>query len=149
MKCPSCQFDNEPTARFCANCGGAIQGDNYPATISAAKISCPKCGTPNNPDSKFCENCGTRIGQQPGSSTSQALTEKASKKTSAAWWILPFLLGWVGGLVAWAIVRADDKAKARNLLILGIVMTFVWILLYVVLYWVLGLFWGPEIYWYD
>jgi hypothetical protein len=36
---------------------------------------------------------------------------------------------WVGGLIGWLVVKEDDKAKARNLLILGIVMTFVWMVI--------------------
>jgi 3-oxoacyl-(acyl-carrier-protein) synthase len=36
-------------------------------------------------------------------------------------------MAWVGGLIGWLVIKQDDEAKARGLLILGIVMTFVWV----------------------
>ena len=140
MRCPSCQFDNESGARFCANCGSTIQVTNDPAANKAVQAGCPNCGALNAPDSMFCENCGAQIGQQSVTGTSQTTIQTSTNKTSAAWWLLPFFLMWVGGLIAFLVVREDDKAKAKRLLIFGIVTTFVWIVLYIALAVAIGLF---------
>jgi membrane protease subunit (stomatin/prohibitin family) len=50
--CPKCGFQNLQTARFCSNCGAALQ---------AAGLSCPKCGVVNPFGAKFCINCGSPI----------------------------------------------------------------------------------------
>src|SRR5919198_1024430 len=49
MKCPNCQTVNPDDAKFCENCGNALE-----------KL-CPNCGKPVSPNSKFCRNCGYRL----------------------------------------------------------------------------------------
>ncbi|MHA7647314.1 hypothetical protein [Nitrosopumilus sp. S4] len=44
------------------------------------------------------------------------------KQRSNAWFLLPFFLGLIGGIIAFFILRRDDPRKARNCLFLGIVM---------------------------
>ena len=46
MRCPSCQRENAPDARFCGRCGHALA------------LTCPSCGRPNPPDARFCDACG-------------------------------------------------------------------------------------------
>ena len=48
--CPSCGMFLRPGARFCDNCGKAME-------IRETK-TCPKCGTAWSSSSKFCANCG-------------------------------------------------------------------------------------------
>jgi hypothetical protein len=50
---------------------------------------------------------------------------------SGAWWILPILVGWLGGLLAWALTRERDPGRARAMLITGFAITAVVVLLYV------------------
>ena len=127
MKCTGCGADNEAGSRFCGSCGAALEATSAPRP-GPPGVTCTSCNSINPAGSIFCENCGVRIGAAPALvQTPPAQTaESAPKKTSAAWWLLPILLAWVGGLIAWLVVREDDKAKAKGLLILGIVMTFVW-----------------------
>ena len=49
MKCPSCQFDNPPGAKFCNECGSKLE------------LACPQCGQVNPPGSKFCNECGHNL----------------------------------------------------------------------------------------
>ena len=42
------------------------------------------------------------------------------------YWLLPVLLTWVGGLIAWFATRARAPRQARRFLITGIVLTFVY-----------------------
>lgn len=41
------------------------------------------------------------------------------KSRSNGWYILPIFLGWIGGLIAYFILRRDDPRKAKNCLYLG------------------------------
>ncbi len=48
MRCPNCQTENPPTAKFCLECGNRL-------------VVCPHCGTINLPMAKFCIECGTSL----------------------------------------------------------------------------------------
>jgi len=52
MRCASCGFDNEETAKFCIECGRPLQN------------RCPGCGVDNLPRAKFCKECGTPLAGQ-------------------------------------------------------------------------------------
>jgi hypothetical protein len=47
-------------------------------------------------------------------------------RVSGAWWLAPIFFGLIGGLIAWAVVKATDSRVARNMLIVGVVSSFVW-----------------------
>jgi hypothetical protein len=53
-------------------------------------------------------------------------SKPAQGKVSGWWWVLPILLGPVGGIVAWLKLRDFDWHKASNLLTLGIVLSVLW-----------------------
>jgi 4-hydroxybenzoate polyprenyltransferase len=50
---------------------------------------------------------------------------------SGAWWLLPILMGWVGGLIAWLVNKDVDPKRARAMLVTGIAITAVVFILYV------------------
>jgi uncharacterized membrane protein YeaQ/YmgE (transglycosylase-associated protein family) len=46
-----------------------------------------------------------------------------SGKTRSNWWfLLPILLGLIGGIIAYFVLRNDDAKKAKNCLYLGLVL---------------------------
>ena len=51
------------------------------------------------------------------------------KSRSNAWFLLPIFLGFIGGIIAFFILRNDDPKKAKNCLYLGIALMFVGIIL--------------------
>ena len=51
------------------------------------------------------------------------------KSKSYVWFLLPILLGVIGGIIAFFVLRHDDPRKARNCLYLGIAFMFVGIML--------------------
>src|SRR5215831_8614178 len=59
MRCPNCQSENPPTAKFCLECGNRL-------------VICPNCGTINLPYAKFCIECGVPL-PSPLSITSKNL----------------------------------------------------------------------------
>jgi hypothetical protein len=45
------------------------------------------------------------------------------RRISGAWWLLPILLGWIGGLVAWLINKDVDPERSRAMLITGVALS--------------------------
>ncbi|HEU4356399.1 MAG TPA: zinc ribbon domain-containing protein [Actinomycetota bacterium] len=52
-------------------------------------------------------------------------TMPVRKPVNGAWWLLPILLGWLGGLVAWLVNREADPRTARAMLLVGIAISLV------------------------
>ncbi|HLA94438.1 MAG TPA: SPFH domain-containing protein [Pyrinomonadaceae bacterium] len=50
VACPACNKQNNPTAKFCADCGG---------TMEVVKVPCVKCGAQLREGAKFCSECGS------------------------------------------------------------------------------------------
>lgn len=51
MRCPQCQFENPPGAKFCQECGTSLAS------------RCTNCNAAIAPDAKFCVGCGRPVGQ--------------------------------------------------------------------------------------
>lgn len=77
MKCPHCQYEGRPGAKFCEECG------------SAASATCAGCGAELSPNARFCSQCGrpaaaaarsaslaTPLPEAPAGYTPKHLTEK-------------------------------------------------------------------------
>ena len=56
------------------------------------------------------------------------------KKKSNFWFLLPILLGLIGGIIAFFVLRKDDPRKAKNCLYLGIVLFGVGIIINLALF---------------
>jgi len=50
VACPNCGKQNNPVAKFCADCGGKME---------VAKVPCVKCGAQLREGAKFCSECGS------------------------------------------------------------------------------------------
>jgi len=68
------------------------------------------------------------IGRGPSASEGGSGPVQA-RAVSPFYWVLPILLGWLGGLVAWVIVRDRDPVTARHMLITGIVISVIALIL--------------------
>ena len=55
MACPACGFDNQPSSRFCSDCGRPLT------------FVCDGCGNSLAPTARFCSDCGARV--SPASTT--------------------------------------------------------------------------------
>src|SRR2546429_1109591 len=53
MICPSCQGENRPGRKFCAQCGTPLA------------VACPACGAANEPGERFCGECGSALAAAP------------------------------------------------------------------------------------
>ena len=68
MTCAACGTENPAGARFCMNCGNALER------------RCPNCGTPAPPEARFCMNCGATL---DGPSTPATPSPPAAPATAA------------------------------------------------------------------
>lgn len=83
------------------------------------KRYCSNCGAEIDSRAKICPKCG--VEQAP-------LIEQVSD----AWYLVPFFLGIIGGLIAWFVNKDRNPKKARNFVIFGFVWTAIAIVLYFV-----------------
>ena len=58
----------------------------------------------------------------------------AVKKPTAAWYLMPIFLGWLGGLIMYLVLKDENKSMAKNGLIIGIVLTIPSV--------IIGVFWA-------
>ena len=47
------------------------------------------------------------------------------KTRSNLWFLLPIILGLIGGIIAYFVLRQDDPKKAKNCLYLGIILAII------------------------
>jgi double zinc ribbon protein len=79
MKCPRCQYENRPQAKFCEQCATPLSR------------TCSNCSTPLSPTAKFCPECAHPIAAggtelrfaSPDSYTPKHLAEKILTSKSA------------------------------------------------------------------
>ncbi len=71
MNCSNCGVTNRPSAKFCDECGTALQRP------------CSSCGTELRPSAKFCDECGTPAdeGVAPPATSPPSSTGDAVRKT--------------------------------------------------------------------
>ncbi len=55
-----------------------------------------------------------------------------SRRRSSFWFLLPIFFNIIGGVIAYFIIKDDDPHKARNCLLLGIILTAISIAIIVV-----------------
>ena len=60
------------------------------------------------------------------------IDNKIVEKRSNWWYILPILLGWIGGIIGYFVVRHDDPTLAKRVLILGIIISVAYIAISVI-----------------
>ena len=81
---------------------------------------------PEEKKTKYCSNCGAKIDAKakicPKCGVEQA---PIVEKVSNGWYILPLLLGIIGGLIAWVVNKDLNPKKARGFMIFGIVWTII------------------------
>jgi Na+/proline symporter len=47
------------------------------------------------------------------------------KRRSSWWFLLPILFNIIGGIIAYFIIKEDDPKKAKDCLLLGIILTVI------------------------
>ena len=55
------------------------------------------------------------------------------KSRSGMWYLLPILVGMIGGIIAYLVIRKDDPRKAKNCIYIGLVMVLIGIIFNIML----------------
>jgi len=67
---------------------------------------------------------------QPVAAVKRAAPRKPTEeKVSNWWWLLPIFIGFVGGIISWALNKDANWRKARKMLVFGILFTAIWLVL--------------------
>ena len=105
---------------------------------------CDNCGHELRSTAKFCGACGTKAettsqdtnqhsvdetpppkhGYQRAPGNDMGIT--TSRPAGRIWYLLPLLFGILGGIIAYAVIRHRNPRRARNILILTIIMGFLY-----------------------
>lgn len=81
---------------------------------------CSSCGAEVAPDVSFCPKCGKQLSAQ----TSE-MSGGPTKRKSRWWYLVPIFLQIIGGIIAYLILKDDDRKLAKNCFWLGIILTIV------------------------
>ena len=79
---------------------------------------CSQCGKQITDDVNSCPHCGGNLNQNP---STYAKTH-TYRKRSAWWYLLPIFINIIGGLIAYFAIKDDDPKKAKNCLIIGLIL---------------------------
>ena len=77
---------------------------------------CPNCGKEVSPQAISCPNCGHPLKQA-------SPAPEPMERISGWWWLLPIFLSWLGGLIAYLVLKDRNRKTATYMLIFGIVWT--------------------------
>ena len=137
--CPECGTLAQTGADFCGECGESLTLGYADSTATSARLNttanriyCPRCGRENLQGVEFCTGCGGGLNVLPSATgLGSQKQNRTSGKPSAAWWLVPIFFAWIGGLIAFLAVKDDDRTRAKHLLVLGLVITGFWIVVYI------------------
>lgn len=120
--------------QFCSSCGAALRSGRNFCGSCGAKInqgySNPQPAYKNPRQESFEQYENDYVGRVSGNSNPQPRYNNSPSNgpyvgVSAAWYLLPIFLSFIGGIIAWVCVKDRDPGMAKNCLILGIVITVV------------------------
>ena len=81
-------------------------------------VFCSSCGREVTSEQNFCPHCGGNIKQNySGFSPTPAFRQR-----SAWWYLIPILFSIIGGIISYLVIKDDDPKKAKNCLIIGLIM---------------------------
>ncbi len=146
-------------AAACVNCGKLICIECK--TELGGKNYCPPCANEifvgkkpaeviETPAPAKTKRTQAGVRKMPAGATKAAddeAPEKASTggRVSGAWWLMPVFLTWVGGLVAWLVNKDKDRKRAKSMLIWGIVLSFLYPILWILGVWIVALVLGGNV----
>jgi len=91
----------------------------------------------NSVNARFCSRCGEeKKGQTQsniktyGSSSERRTSYEEYDRPSAAWYLVAFLFGLIGGIIAYVACRDEDEGMASTCIWIGVLTTFIGIALY-------------------
>jgi len=125
-RCTNCQNEINVENKFCKKCGtknpdfqGRTESD---VIIPADETMAWDSNIPSPPSNIPSGKSSSNVSSQP--------SNVPVHRRSAAWYLLPIFFTWLGGLIAFLVIRKDDPKKARNCLILGIILVLIYFIFF-------------------
>lgn len=78
-------------------------------------VFCIKCGNELPMEGNFCNKCGTQI--------------NVVRKNPNTWYILPILLGFIGGIIMYFFIKNEDPDTAKHGLKIGFIVSGICIII--------------------
>jgi hypothetical protein len=111
---------------------------------------CTYCGAKIEPSWKFCSNCGKATSKAAAQGTTASAAGRggggivkdvgggsvagiAEKRASAASYLLPIFLWFIGGLVMFFVLKDEDRGRAKGGLKLGIILSVIGFVLWMLI----------------
>ena len=80
-------------------------------------VFCSSCGKEVSGETKFCSHCGVQL-----KSDYPTFSNNTYRQRSALWYLAPLLFSIIGGIIAYLVIKDDDPKKAKNCLIIGLIL---------------------------
>jgi len=100
MVCTSCGTENDPSRRFCRECGSPL------------RISCPSCGAANDPTDKFCGACGASLRGADAEPESEPPNEAGSDREPSERRFVSVMFADLVGFTTFAEERDPETVRA-------------------------------------
>ena len=117
--CLKCNAPTTLEQEFCNKCGNSVESEK-------STQHCGSCGCIVNYPNEFCNTCGNKL--------KLSIFQYSDKKPSPTlwWYAFPIIFAIFGGVIVWALLRETHYKMAINCLLVGIVVTFVSVILFFV-----------------
>lgn len=87
-------------------------------------VYCSSCGKNVADNVNFCPDCGGNLTASPSHGRAYV-----SKQRSSWWYLAPILFSIFGGIVAYFVIKNDDPTKAKNCLVIGVILFVIGIII--------------------
>jgi hypothetical protein len=115
-------------APYCPYCRKELRLTSSPAFKPNAEQNnywiCPNCKAVNDIADRDCHNCRRPISNSGRWETAQSYHE-SYERPSTIWYLVAFLFGLIGGLIAYVAVKDQDRSMADTCIAIGIVTTLI------------------------
>jgi predicted amidophosphoribosyltransferase len=116
--CPKCDTPTTLEQEFCNKCGNSVESEK-------STQHCGSCGMIIKYSEQFCNKCGNKA------KLSTFQYDEKKQSPTLWWYAFPVIFAIFGGVTAWALLRETHYKMATNCLLVGIGVTFVYVIIFV------------------
>ncbi|MBM3910859.1 MAG: hypothetical protein FJ356_04345 [Thaumarchaeota archaeon] len=88
-------------------------------------VFCSSCGNEETSDKSFCSKCGSELVTQSKVDSVSRQSSIIPQRKSKWWYLLPIFFNIIGGIVAYLILKEENKILAKNCLKLGLILLII------------------------
>ena len=84
-------------------------------------VFCSSCGNEETSDKKFCSKCGSELLINSKINDVSRQSTIIPQRKSRWWYLLPIFFNIIGGIIAYLILKRENKELAEKCLIVGLI----------------------------